>query len=102
MEKQIMGTLSTSTANDISRNTVHSEAAGELRRKVNEISSGIGELAVSTVKEAKQLGERAYSDLSGATREQSEKLEGQIKNNPLTSLAIAFGVGFLLRTLLRR
>ncbi len=78
------------------------EIKDEVKDSVDGVTSVIDEIAHKTVADAKEFGKRAYNDVSDITKKQAAKLEGEIKDRPLTSVAIAIGLGFLLGSLIRR
>ena len=50
----------------------------------------------------KATGSKKISDIQDTGREQVENLEGKVRENPLMSIACAFGVGLLASSLLSR
>lgn len=67
------------------------EAVGATQAKVKSAAQEALDEFQSKLNEAKSQGQKAMQDL-----------EQEIKNNPLTSLAVAFGIGFVLSKFLDR
>ena len=67
------------------------EAVGQTQAKVKSAAQDALDEFQKKLNEAKSQGQKAVHDL-----------EGEIKEKPLTSLAVAFGVGFVLSKLLDR
>jgi ElaB/YqjD/DUF883 family membrane-anchored ribosome-binding protein len=82
-----------------------SEAMEKLRSVVEQASHSIRDLTQASQQWAQQAQERA-TEMTKELRAQGERAVGtvseQVEHNPLTSLAIAFAVGFLVATVTRR
>ena len=81
------------------------EAVEKLRAVVEQASQSIRELTQASEQWAQTAQERA-TEMAKEFRAQSERAVGtvteQVEHNPLTSLAIAFAVGFLVASVTRR
>ncbi|HEY3910501.1 MAG TPA: hypothetical protein VGM07_11495 [Stellaceae bacterium] len=81
------------------------EAVEKLRSVVEQASQSIRELTQASEQWAQTAQERA-TEMAKELRAQSERAVGtvteQVEHNPLTSLAIAFAVGFLVASVTRR
>lgn len=81
------------------------EAVEKLRAVVEQASQSIRELTQASEQWAQTAQERA-TEMAKELRAQSERAVGtvteQVEHNPLTSLAIAFAVGFLVASVTRR
>jgi ElaB/YqjD/DUF883 family membrane-anchored ribosome-binding protein len=82
-----------------------SEAVDKLRSVIDQASQSIRELAQASEQWAVSAQERA-TEMAKELRSQGERAVGnvseQVEHNPMTSLAIAFAVGFLVASLVRR
>ena len=58
--------------------------------------------AASSMESAKLRGEEAFDDLRSQARDLEEQLTETVRENPLTTIAVAAGVGFLLALIARR
>jgi ElaB/YqjD/DUF883 family membrane-anchored ribosome-binding protein len=58
--------------------------------------------AASSYEAAKVRGEETFEDLRSQARELEDQLVETVRENPLTTLAVAAGVGFLLALIARR
>jgi ElaB/YqjD/DUF883 family membrane-anchored ribosome-binding protein len=58
--------------------------------------------AASSYEAAKARGEETFEDLRSQARELEEQLAETVRERPLTTLAVAAGVGFLLAMIARR
>ena len=81
------------------------EAIEKLRSGIDQASRAMRDLTQVSEHWAHGLQERAR-DMTKELRSQGERAVGtvsqQVEHNPLTSLAVAFAVGFLCATLIRR
>jgi ElaB/YqjD/DUF883 family membrane-anchored ribosome-binding protein len=81
------------------------EAVEKLRSVVDQASKSIRDLAQASEQWAGTAQERA-TEMAKELRAQGERVTStvstQVEHNPLTSLAIAFAVGFLVATVTRR
>ncbi|MGH7047475.1 MAG: DUF883 family protein [Stellaceae bacterium] len=81
------------------------EAVDKLRSVIEQASHSIREMTHASEQWAQTAQERA-GDMAKELRSQGERAVGtvshQVEHNPLTSLAIAFAVGFLVATVTRR
>jgi ElaB/YqjD/DUF883 family membrane-anchored ribosome-binding protein len=81
------------------------EAVEKLRSVVDQASQSIRDLTQASEQWA-QTAQRRATDMAKELRAQGEHYVGtvseQIEHNPLTSLAVAFAVGFLVASLVRR
>jgi ElaB/YqjD/DUF883 family membrane-anchored ribosome-binding protein len=81
------------------------EAVEKLRTVVDQASRSIGEFTHATGQWAQDAQKRA-GDMAKELQAQGERaastVSQQVETYPLTSLAIAFGVGFLVANLIRR
>jgi ElaB/YqjD/DUF883 family membrane-anchored ribosome-binding protein len=71
------------------------EAIGEVKERIRRMRDTIDE----TVADAGERGREALSDASGKV---GEALEGALQEHPVTTVALALGLGFLFGTMLRR
>lgn len=82
-----------------------SEAVEKLRSVVEQASQSIRDLTQASEQWAQTAQERA-TEMAKEFRAQSERAVGtvseQVEHNPLSALAIAFAVGFLVATVTRR
>ncbi len=82
-----------------------SDAVDKLRSVVDQASQSIRDLAQASEQWAQTAQERA-TEMAKELRAQGERAVGtvseQVEHNPITSLAIAFAVGFLVASLVRR
>jgi len=82
-----------------------SDAVEKLRSVVDQASRSIRELTQASEQWAQTAQERA-SEMAKELRTQGERAVGtvsqQVEHNPLASLAVAFAVGFLVASLVRR
>ncbi len=58
--------------------------------------------AASSFESAKLRGEETFEDLRSQARELEDQLAEAVRENPLTTIAVAAGVGFLLALIARR
>ncbi|NMG38153.1 DUF883 family protein [Chelativorans sp. ZYF759] len=58
--------------------------------------------ATEGLEQAKAQGEAAMEDIKAQARDVEEQLSETVREKPITSLAIAAGVGFLFAVLMRR
>ena len=58
--------------------------------------------AAEGIEQAKAQGEAAMEDFKAQARDVEEQLTETVREKPITSLAIAAGVGFLFAVLMRR
>jgi ElaB/YqjD/DUF883 family membrane-anchored ribosome-binding protein len=58
--------------------------------------------ATSSYEAAKARGEETFEDLRSQARELEDQLAETVREKPLTTLAVAVGVGFLLAMIARR
>lgn len=79
------------------------------KEKVSEVYQDVKDKVESTSEQLKEKASDIYKDnkeylnsLEQSMEEYSEQLTSKIKEYPLTSLAIAGGIGFLLSKLLRK
>jgi len=81
------------------------EAVEKLRSVIEQASHSISELTHASEQWAQTAQERA-GEMTKELRSQGGRVVGtvsqQVEHNPLTSLAIAFAVGFLVATVTRR
>lgn len=81
------------------------EAVEKLRSVVDQASRSVRELTQASEHWAKQAQARA-SEAASQLREQGNRAVGTVsetvEHNPLTSVAVAFAVGFLLASLVKR
>lgn len=81
------------------------EAVEKLRTVVDQASQSIRELTQASEQWAQTAQERA-TEMAKELRAQGERAVGtvseQVEHNPLSSLAIAFAVGFLVASVTRR
>jgi ElaB/YqjD/DUF883 family membrane-anchored ribosome-binding protein len=81
------------------------DAVEKLRTVVDQASRSIGEFTQASGQWAQQAQQRA-TEMAKELQAQSERaastVSQQVEAYPLTSLAIAFGVGFLVANLVRR
>jgi ElaB/YqjD/DUF883 family membrane-anchored ribosome-binding protein len=81
------------------------EAVDKLRTVVDQASRSIKELTQASEQWAHDAQERAR-EVAGQLREQSSRAVGTVsetvEHNPLTSMAVAFAVGFLVASLIKR
>jgi len=81
------------------------EAIERLRSGIDQASQAMRELTQVGEHWAHGIQERAF-DMAKELRSQGERAVGtvsqRVEHNPLTSLAVAFGVGILCATLIRR
>jgi ElaB/YqjD/DUF883 family membrane-anchored ribosome-binding protein len=82
-----------------------SEAVDKLRSVVDQASQSIRDLAQASEQWAHTAQERA-TEMAKELRAQGERAVGtvsqQVEHNPMTSVAVAFAVGFLVASLVRR
>jgi ElaB/YqjD/DUF883 family membrane-anchored ribosome-binding protein len=82
-----------------------SDAVEKLRSVVDQASRSIRDLTQASEQWAQTAQERA-SEMAKELRTQGERAVGtvsqQVEHNPLASLAVAFAVGFLVASLVRR
>jgi ElaB/YqjD/DUF883 family membrane-anchored ribosome-binding protein len=82
-----------------------SQAIERLRSGIDQASRAVRELTQTGGDWAQGLPDRAR-DLAKELRHQSERavdtVSHQVEHNPITSLAVAFAVGFICATLIRR
>jgi ElaB/YqjD/DUF883 family membrane-anchored ribosome-binding protein len=82
-----------------------SDAVEKLRSVVDQASRSIRDLTHASEQWAQTAQERA-SEMAKELRTQGERAVGtvsqQVEHNPLASLAVAFAVGFLVASLVRR
>ena len=81
------------------------EAIDKLRSGIDQASRAMRDLTQVSGHWAQDVQERAFEAAKGL-RSQSERAVGtvsqQVEHNPLASLAVAFAVGFIWATLIRR
>ena len=81
------------------------EAIEKLRSGIDQASRAMRDLTQASEHWAQSIQDRAR-DMAKELRSQGERAVGtvsqQVEHNPLTSLAVAFAVGFLCATLIRR
>ena len=81
------------------------EAVEKLRAVVDQASRSIKDLTEASEHWAQEAQERAR-EVANQLREQSSRAVGTmtetVEHNPLTSMAVAFAVGFLLASLIKR
>jgi ElaB/YqjD/DUF883 family membrane-anchored ribosome-binding protein len=81
------------------------EAIERLRSGIDQASRAMHDLTQVGEHWAQGLQDRAF-DMAKELRSQGERAVGtvseRVEHNPLTSLAVAFGVGFLCAALIRR
>jgi len=97
MEKSIKseeGTLAT-------RSELEAEIAA-LREEMAKLSAQMKRAATLGVGELRQRGEMALQTVSGRARDLEHQFEDTVRERPVTSLAIAAGIGFLFALLARR
>lgn len=58
--------------------------------------------AASSFEAAKVRGEEAFDDLRAQARDLEDQLTETVRENPLTTIAVAAGIGFLLALIARR
>jgi ElaB/YqjD/DUF883 family membrane-anchored ribosome-binding protein len=71
------------------------EAIGEVKERMRRMRDNID----ATVADAGERGREALSDVSGKV---GEALEESLQEHPVTTVALALGLGFLFGTMLRR
>ena len=81
---------------------VASNKANEALRSAEKLAERAYTLAEETANQATAYGTRAAEDIEEWTTENAETLRQTIRDQPLTSLAIAVGAGAFLALLLRR
>jgi ElaB/YqjD/DUF883 family membrane-anchored ribosome-binding protein len=81
------------------------EAVEKLRAVADEASRSIKEFSQASAQWASEKHERAH-EMAKQLREQGGRAAGTVseavERNPLTSVAVAFAVGFLLASMIRR
>jgi ElaB/YqjD/DUF883 family membrane-anchored ribosome-binding protein len=70
----------------------------ELREQLSALKSDLTDLSETVQRQAKS----GLSQAQGMAEEKFEDLEAQIRRKPITSAAIAAGVGFLIGAILSR
>jgi ElaB/YqjD/DUF883 family membrane-anchored ribosome-binding protein len=70
----------------------------ELREQLSALKSDLTDLSETVQRQAKS----GLSQAQGMAEEKFEDLEAQIRRRPITSAAIAAGVGFLIGAILSR
>ena len=109
------GTMAGKTTAGDARETTENLAADVARlrddvRKLTEQIQALGEQSMRTAKRAatekveqlKAQGEAAMSELRGNAEELEEQLVARVREKPITSLAMAAGLGYLFATIMRR
>jgi ElaB/YqjD/DUF883 family membrane-anchored ribosome-binding protein len=81
---------------------VASNRANEALRSAEKLAQRAYDLAEDTANQATAYGTKAAEDLEAWTNENAETLRETVREQPLTSLAIAVGAGAFLAMLLRR
>lgn len=81
---------------DIAKITATLSKIGKDRAK------GAGRSAASSFETARLRGEETFEDLRSQARELEDQLTETVRENPLTTIAVAAGVGFLLALIARR
>jgi ElaB/YqjD/DUF883 family membrane-anchored ribosome-binding protein len=85
--------------------TQATEAVEKLRTVVDQASKSIKDLTLASEQWAQEAQERAR-EVAQQLREQGERAVGTmsetVEHNPLTSMAVAFAVGFLVASLIKR
>ena len=71
------------------------EAIGEVKERIRRMRDNIDQ----TVADAGERGREALGDVSGKV---GEALEESLHEHPVTTIALALGLGFLFGTMLRR
>ena len=82
-----------------------SEAIDRLRSRIDQASQAMRDLTQVTEQWAEGTQHRVRGiakDLRGQGERAVETVSRQVEHNPLTSLAVAFAVGFLCAALIRR
>ncbi|EJF91725.1 DUF883 family protein [Bartonella tamiae] len=85
----------------------------QLRKEISQITSTLGEVGSEKLHQVKDKAGRLYASAKAngeeavsQAKEKIHDLEGQVsecvRNKPVTSLAVAAGVGFLIALLVRR
>jgi ElaB/YqjD/DUF883 family membrane-anchored ribosome-binding protein len=81
---------------------VASNRANEALKSAEKLAERAYELAEETANQATAYGAKAAEDIEAWTNENAETLRETVREQPLTSLAIAVGAGAFLMLLLRR
>jgi ElaB/YqjD/DUF883 family membrane-anchored ribosome-binding protein len=81
---------------------VASNRANEALKAAEKLAQRAYELAEETADQATEYGTKAAEDIEAWTNENAESLRETVREQPLTSLAIAVGAGAFLALLLRR
>lgn len=81
---------------------VASNRANEALKSAEKLAERAYDLAEETAGQATAYGTKAAEDIEAWTNENAETLRETVREQPLTSLAIAVGAGAFLALLLRR
>jgi ElaB/YqjD/DUF883 family membrane-anchored ribosome-binding protein len=81
---------------------VASNRANEALKAAEKLAQRAYELAEETADQATTYGTKAAEDIEAWTNENAETLRETVREQPLTALAVAIGVGAFLMLLLRR
>jgi len=81
---------------------VASNRANEALKSAEKLAVRAYDLAEETANQATAYGAKAVEDVEAWTNENAETLRETVREQPLTSLAIAVGAGAFLALLLRR
>ncbi|HUC70983.1 MAG TPA: hypothetical protein VMS01_07325 [Stellaceae bacterium] len=104
-EKQESGERPAGDGNAMFSFSQATEAIEKLRSVVDQASKSIKDLTQASEQWAQEAQERAR-ELAQQLREQGERAVGTVsetvEHNPLTSMAVAFAVGFLVASLVKR
>ena len=91
---------------------LHAQIAA-LKDDIAKISATLGKIGKDTAKDARRSaassfasarlrGEETFDDLRSQARELEDQLTETVRENPLTTIAVAAGIGFLLALIARR
>lgn len=74
----------------------------DVRKLAREGANDASRRAGSTVEDFQARAEETLSSVAAQGRDAAKSVEGTVKNRPLESLLVAFGVGVLLGNIIRR
>jgi ElaB/YqjD/DUF883 family membrane-anchored ribosome-binding protein len=76
--------------------------AAELKNKYHEKEESVTEQVRDTVSDLYEQGKEQLSNLEGCVEEYTDEFLKKVKENPLTSILIAGGIGFIVSRFLKK
>jgi ElaB/YqjD/DUF883 family membrane-anchored ribosome-binding protein len=95
-----MDTQSTGGAAAAARDTIR-EKGTQVRQELNDIGRMARDAATETFEDLRSRGMHTYEDVRNIGMDKARELEEQVRREPLLSIAIAAGVGYLLGRFVR-